>query len=431
MQCLNCGRSLTPSVLASGTCPSCGFAIPAATPTEPMAASVPSVETVPTLANTQEQPVVAVLPALDVTQEQPVIAATPAPVEPLAAIASSAATDTPINPDGAVAALAALPPVEVAAPQTSWTAPATLEAVNPLIPPVPPMTPPVQAYPAGYVPPAQGYPPSPQAYPPGYAPPYPPQAIYPNATGPMPGYPPTGSSPGAYPTGAYPPGMYPALAPVKKKGANGLAIGLIVGVAVVIVALIGSLIFLGRSGAGPLATVTHPTPQPTATPTLIPSPPPLAVPPAPAGFSTFNANDGSYGLNYPSDWSQTAQTTSGITSEQFSSPDARDVFLTIPLSGTVPTSKYQQFGENFATRSSATNIHFAAAPTSVTIGSNSWNKETGTFTFQGLAYACVVLGSDRSAGTFLAIYLAPKTAFSTVEAASFTPMVQSVTFIKP
>lgn len=421
MQCLNCGRVLSLPAGVNGVCPSCGFAISAPSPAA-AGAPGPVLDTTPELGITQEQPVIAALAPEIVSPLMSPVDHTPSQVE-----AASAASNIPravVAPPPVVASeFVPVAPVAGVASPTSWQSPATPEPGNPLIPPVPPMMPPSQEYPVGYVPPSQAYPPQPP---------------YPYATVPMPGYPPgayppTGAPPAGYPTGAYPPGMYPTLAPTAKKGANGLAIGLSVGVVVVIVAMLGSLIFLGRSGVGPLARIAHVTALPTATvlPTMTPSPTAIAVPPAPSGFSTFTANDGSYGLNYPTDWAQTSQTVSGITTELFSSPDRLSNFISVPLTGIVPLNQYQQFGQSFASNAKATNIHFSATPTSVTIGANSWNKETGTFTFQGMPYSCVLLGTNRWDGTFFAIYLAPKGGFSATDTANFTPMAQSITFMKP
>lgn len=240
----------------------------------------------------------------------------------------------------------------------------------------------------------------------------------------------------AYPTGYQPPHPAdvppPVTPPPARRGGSGALIGILA--VVVIVVLLGGLALLGRNGSGPLAALAAPTATavPTATP-LPPTPSSTAAPtlpvPAPGpGFTTFIAPDGSYGLNYPIDWVPAQQSASGITAQAFVSTDFANIFLVVPLTQTVPPSQYATIAEQVGQAAGVKDIKVTAGPTKVTLGATTWNKVTGTLSLNGKPYDSTILGTDRSAGTFLLVYLAPPATFASVEQTDFLPMATSITF---
>jgi hypothetical protein len=222
-------------------------------------------------------------------------------------------------------------------------------------------------------------------------------------------------------------------APANNGNRAGLFIGL--GVLVIVILALLALFFLGKGGTGPFAALgATPTPAPTATATATTTPPtPTPVPtvavPAPgAGFSTFQASDGSYGLNYPSGWLTTGESVQGETLQVFISSDTSDYFITLPSPQVIPASQYAALAQQFATGLGGTDIKISAQPTKVTLGSNTWNKVLGTLTYQSKPYSAAILGVDHGTGTFLVLYLAPTSSFKSVETTDFTVMATSITF---
>ncbi len=287
--------------------------------------------------------------------------------------------------------------------------------------------------------PGQGGPSSPYPQPSGYPQqPYP-QQPYPQQDGyPQPGgYPPSQPYPQGYPPsqpypqqGGYPPnyqqGGAPGLPPPQKSGSP---VALIVGIlaAVIVVTLIGGLLIVGKGGAGPLAALgATATPVGTATPTPLP-PTPTAIP-APAGFTTYTAKDGSYSIAYPSDWTP-SPANSSLTAV-FLSPDLQDYFLTLSFPGLQPTSQYPSLASSFAKGLGATNVKLSPTFTHASLGANTWNKETGTMTYTGQAYTIDILGTDHAGSTFFVLYFAPTATFKSVETTDFTVMTTSVAFKK-
>jgi predicted RNA-binding Zn-ribbon protein involved in translation (DUF1610 family) len=354
--CANCGRPLTASAIAAGTCPSCGAPVSLEAPVpppEPMVAATTVVEA-ESVTTTED----------GVTESSAMLAADSVVVTP------DSVTETTVMASESVVFTEspAAPPTPAAAPE----------------PPVAAAPPVVAAPPAPTMPAPAGTPPTAQS----------------------------------------------------QRGVTGAVILGIVAAIVVLGLLI--LYLLGRNGTGPFASVA-PTAVPTATATSIPTATPIPTPavsaPA-AGFQTFIAPDNSYGLNYPSAWTSTAQTVNGTTGQiafqLFVSPDGQDILLTLPLTSQVPAAQYptliQAFVGSLATGSS--NIMVDPTTTTVTVGTRSWNEATGTLTYKNVPYKAIVLGTDHGtpATTFVIVELAPAATFASVETADFMPMAASVAF---
>lgn len=255
--------------------------------------------------------------------------------------------------------------------------------------------------------------------------------------------PPVAPSVEAMPSSAYPQGMKPSAVPPATPvvAASNNRSGLLVGIgipALVVVALI--ILYLLGKGAhvGPLAgffvasataTATLVPTATTAAATSTPTPAPTVAVPAPvAGFQTFQAPDGSYGLNYPSTWITTGQTVQGINAQAFLAADFKNIFLVAPTSQMIPPSSYVMLAQSLGGQLGVTNITATGQPTTEKLGPNTWHKVTGTLTYQGTPYTATILGNDRPAGTFVLVYLAPTASFAMAEKTDFLVMATSLTF---
>ena len=240
----------------------------------------------------------------------------------------------------------------------------------------------------------------------------PPQTNYP-------GYP-AGYQPSA-PQAAPPPAAAP-----RRSGAAGAIVGVIVALLVVGGAV--GVFVVGKNGSGPLAAISATaTPSPTATTAPLPTATPTPV--APAGFTFFTATDGSYRIAYPLGWIPVSQTLNGATGEIFVSPDQKNAFIVYPSTTPIPPSAYSTYLQQVTALLQATDVKLSGTTTTVTLGANTWTKETGTLTVQKTPYMGAVLGTNHGAGTFLAIYAAPVTSFTSAESQYFTTMATSVTFV--
>ncbi len=324
-------------------------------------------------------------------------------------------------------------------PSQPYIPPAYPQPSSPYPPPAQP------AYPGqmgNEMPPSSPYPPSPQpSYPnqppsgypgqPGYPPPS--QPAYPGY--PPPAWPSTGETipgqPGYPPSGLYQPGAMPSLAPVPPATKQSNMLGLIIGggALIVILALLGSLFFLGKGGVGPLAALgATPTPAPTATPVPTDTPVPSPTPSVPAGFSTFTAPDGSYTIAYPSDWSTQTDSSQDIQGEDFLSSDGNSILSVFSLPGIVPTSRYSALLQGILRN--ATNVKVASKISSVKLGANIWNKQSATFTLQGIDGTASVYGTIHNGKSVVIIDITPTAQLAATDKADFIPMIKSLTFIK-
>jgi hypothetical protein len=304
--------------------------------------------------------------------------------------------------------------------------------------------------PGGY-PPAPGYPPADQ--PPGSYPPsgYPPSG-QPPAGYPAPGYPPSGQPPYSYPAPGYspsgqpPPAGYPPTYPqadfapppsTPPKGSNGLIIGLVIAAVVVVLALGGTLVALGKSGSGPLGAVfatatpaATPTPTVTPTPTIPPSPTPIPTPVAPSGFTNFTSGDGAYALVYPSSWSEFSSTAAGITFSGFASPDTNDEALVIPIPIAVTPSAVVTELQDSLSGTGCTSVSVSSTTSTVTSGSNQWILAKGTCKLNGVPQTGYLYVNSHSGTSYSFETLAPTSSFSSINSADFQVMLQSFTFLK-
>jgi hypothetical protein len=386
-QCPNCGRELTGDALARGYCPSCGAVLSIPTPPQPMSSAPqpPQPDYTPPAAQPAYMPPNYGTPP-------------PTPDQPAA----------PQPPPGGYQ--------PYAPPQQSYYPPTGAPAQ----PGYPPPYPGQPAYPQ----PSTPYQPGGEAYPPST--PYQPQ----QATG---GYPyPQG--PGTYVppgTGGYPPGTSPypqaPTLPPQKQGNNGLIIGVVVA-AIVVLALAGTLLVLGKSGVGPLAGLGA-TATPVATSTPVP-PTATPTPNVPAGFKQFTSSDGVYSIDYPSDW---IQQSSGDV-EALS--NGTDFVAILKAPSAEPASRYPTILKSELDAFSATNEHVGTATKTATIGNNTWTtlSATGTVSISGVGSPIpstfVLYGIDHSGVTYFILTIAPTSTASHDNTSFFQPIIQTFTFLQ-
>ncbi|MBA3823349.1 MAG: hypothetical protein H0X24_05495 [Ktedonobacterales bacterium] len=241
--------------------------------------------------------------------------------------------------------------------------------------------------------------------------------------------PPAASAYPGYPAG-YQPSTTPPVAPAPTPRRGGAAGAIIATVVIIAVLAGGGLYALGRNGSGPLANIAATaTVAATATPTMPPTATPTPAPPA--GFQYFTASDNSYRMLYPVGWLPVAQSLNGLSAQVFALPDpnAPIAFIAVPSPQKIPPSQYSTYLQQAASLLQATDVKLSPTTTSVTLGSTTWTKDVGTLTVQGKPYSGVVLGTDWKTGTFLAVYAAPTTSFTSAEQQFFTTMATSILFL--
>jgi hypothetical protein len=253
------------------------------------------------------------------------------------------------------------------------------------------------------------------------------------------------------PMSAYPPGYQPPAAPNPPPASAaprlGRPIGAIVSIVavIVIVAAVGLGVLAGKNGSGPLAAIFA-TPVPAATNTPVPptattaptASPTSALPTAMPGFQNFPAQDGSYVIEYPTNWAAlptTQQTTAGtgtVTATVFVSPDQQNFALVASNGQEIPSSAYITAIEAIvqAVGQSVSNVHVTSGPSQVQAGNYTWTNVTATLTFQGKPYMASIYGTDHNNATTFFVELAPAATFSTTNTATFMPMLDSFMFLK-
>ena len=225
-------------------------------------------------------------------------------------------------------------------------------------------------------------------------------------------------------------------APAPPRNTNGIITAVIV-IAVVLV-LIGGGIYLSNRPGGLIAQASPTaTPRPTATAvptaTLIPTVVVGTLPSPAAGFKQYMSNSGTWGVNYP----QTATATAGLTplqgfaipSTTFAiSPTTSYVVLDVPL--VIPDTQVATIFNQIVQGAGATNVVVVNPLAPVTIGSTTWQQTTVTATVNGVTTTNTALYTAHGTGSIGILYTAPSDTFAATNAQSFTPMMQSFTFLK-
>ncbi len=250
---------------------------------------------------------------------------------------------------------------------------------------------------------------------------------------------------------AAPPPVMPSAPPPNKRSSTPAIIGTVLVLAAVI---FGALFIAGNNGAGPFAhgtsapgvLGTSPTaavtatatsaPAPTNTPALPTATPTPAVPPPPAGFTTYTSSDGVFGLNYPSNWSQTTTVpTAGTSGFVFQSPlssfESVRIFE-VNVSSTNPFSpqNIETYVRSEAAASNGTNVRITQSTATQTIGKNEWMTAKATYTANDGEHTLLGLALSANSTTgILFFYDAPTSSFHTDPGSSYDVMVTSFTLL--
>ncbi|MBA3827142.1 MAG: hypothetical protein H0X24_25020 [Ktedonobacterales bacterium] len=245
------------------------------------------------------------------------------------------------------------------------------------------------------------------------------------------------------------PASPPSQVIIQRRGGAGA--GIAIALLVLVLAAGGVLYAFGSNGVGPLAQFVHgtaktsvavnPTTLPTATvaatslptattvpPTATPQP---TVPPAPPNFTLFKAADGSYGLNVPANWTQSAVTATGITGTNFRSALTSQDFVQIDqgATSTFDPTKVADYVRNFAASSNGTSIVMTQSATTTTLGSNTWMSASATYLANGAQHKVVGLAITHGDSTYLVFYDALASAFADDPGTTYDTMVKSFTFL--
>ncbi|HEX6818288.1 MAG TPA: hypothetical protein VF120_07935 [Ktedonobacterales bacterium] len=184
-----------------------------------------------------------------------------------------------------------------------------------------------------------------------------------------------------------------------------------------------TVLFAGCSlgGAG-----TKVTPTATATST------PASVVPTPAsGFTTFTSSDGVYGLNYPSDWGQTAVTTAPVVNgEAFYPADGSSYFMVLPLNTSLSADQYSDFASGLAVGFGGTGTQMSKSATTTSFDGMSWTEVNGTTTIKGTASEIKLYGTPLGSNSLCLVLIWPTASGSQVNTAFLQPMLDSFAVLK-
>lgn len=169
-----------------------------------------------------------------------------------------------------------------------------------------------------------------------------------------------------------------------------------------------------------------------ATPTAIATKTPASVVPTPASdFTTFTSSDGVYGLNYPSDWSETAVTTSPVVNgEAFYPADGSSYFMVLPLNTKLAADEYSDFATGLATGFGGTGTQISKSATTTSFDGRSWTEVNGTTTIKGTASEIKLYGTSLGSNSLCLVLIWPTASGSQVNTAFLQPMTDSFTLLK-
>jgi hypothetical protein len=186
---------------------------------------------------------------------------------------------------------------------------------------------------------------------------------------------------------------------------------------VAIFSLVGALLLAGCSGS-PLAGQSTPTPTPTFTPTATAS-------------SSYTSTDGTYSVGYPNGWiSQSANVSQAPGATIFASLDLKNAAAVVPLSTTIPVASYGERAKSILSSIGATDITVNVTTRTATFPSGTWSVVQGTATVSTVSDTFTVYGQDHGAGTFLVVTFGPTASVDADNTAYFTPMLNSLKFLK-
>lgn len=227
------------------------------------------------------------------------------------------------------------------------------------------------------------------------------------------------------PTSGPPPSQSPDVgAPGGRPAGSGARTAGILALLLVLLAIV-ILAVLTASGAIAFnAAGATPTPQTAATPTI------------PPGFQPYTAT-GYFRLNVPGDWSRVTippnpnASARPLVNQAFADTSLTDhLNIEVVNSGDAPGPQ-PSVEQVLATLAGGKPIQNRQGPQPVTVGGQSWTRETGDMAVQGIAGTShvVALATARGQHTYILYYWAPVNNFDVVDIADFRHMLDSFTFL--
>ncbi len=227
-----------------------------------------------------------------------------------------------------------------------------------------------------------------------------------------------------YPQGGAPYAPYGAPPAPAKRRRWPLIVGVIV--AVVLLACVGggafaysklhSFVGAVSTGVSQTETASAATATPAAT----------AAPSIPANFTVYSDSTAKFSIAYPNSWQKSA---SGGDVIFLDTAEAADVVVgsvdaNIPQSDINSTES--QFFKSAAGAGTYNNLQ---GPTTVTYAGESWTQESADITSSGQTLHAVVLVANHGSHAYVIGYLGAKSAFATLDAQDFQPMLNSLSFL--
>ena len=207
--------------------------------------------------------------------------------------------------------------------------------------------------------------------------------------------------------------MVPPQPPRKQSSAVLIAV-----IVLILLALVGAgvAVALSRgSGSGAVST------QPTATATTAPSP----TPSIPAGFTQFAGPSNAYSLDVPSDWAKTDSSQGAVRIIVFNNGQGGAFEIESFPSGGISG---RQLDDRYLGAISGT-VANKQGPTTVQQAGESWTQESGDVQLNGTPFHVVVKNTIHGGNTYIVAYLAPASAFDSVNTQDFQLMFTSLQFL--
>jgi hypothetical protein len=253
---------------------------------------------------------------------------------------------------------------------------------------------------------------------------------------PAPGAPPMYGGPYGAPGGpmpTYPGMMVPPQPPEKRR--NNTLIAVIAGVVLlaIVLGVIGVLALKGSPHAKATATPTA-TAQPTATAT--------ATSTVPTGFTAYTDANKLYSIGYPSDWSKTETSASGVSEALFANSDHSDIYevAETPAAGYSTSDLASVLGGFFTGFAGSLpggkgGVSNQTRPQDVSIAGQTWTQEAADVNYTDSSGASATAHAEVAAVVqnnhifIIANVTQDATVFDTEKSLYFTPITDTFTFL--
>jgi hypothetical protein len=212
--------------------------------------------------------------------------------------------------------------------------------------------------------------------------------------------------------------------------------------AVVTLLIAGSIVWFFSSGKGQFfgnkisstsATNTPGiliTPTSVATSTTTPSPV-IAIPSPTLGYSLYRGPDGSFGLNYPSNWGKTTtQTNSDATRYTFISVDQSEMVRIETRNTAIDLKTVADIMQGFVTDDNGTDLQSLLPVTTYPYGpSNVWTGAQGSYMNSNGPQKLFVLAINHNEHGYIFVYKASSLSYNIIAGSSFASMISTFTFL--